>query len=145
MINESRIDIYNYLYNLLYGVVSDNVYYMRAPQELLEPDTTDGFLVIHVGSIMDESEFDGHAYGSVRCFIEAFVPQMSRGRVDHDIYAVMESAINEVIKNQMDVRDGQYYIQSDSIISTDSSEASDANNSYYTFIKSFIVVIEEQD
>ena len=145
MYNESRIAIYDYLYNLFYGIVTENVYDMRAPQELLESDTTNGFLVIHVGNIVDESEFRGHAYGRVRCYIEAYVPQMSRGRVDHDIYAVMENAVNDIINQQTEVRDGTYYIESDSVISADGGESSNANNAYYTFIKSFIVVIEEQD
>lgn len=144
MVNESRIDIYDYLYNLLFGVVSENVYDMRVPQELTESDTTDGFLVIHVGSIVDESEFVGEAYGRVRCFIEAFVPQISRGRVNHDIYAAMENSINNIIKEQSETDDGTYYIEQDSILSMDDTEESNSDNAYFTFIKSFIVVIDNQ-
>ena len=140
----SRIDIYDYLYNLLFGVVSENVYDMRVPQELTESDTTDGFLVIHVGSIVDESEFVGEAYGRVRCFIEAYVPQISRGRVNHDIYAAIENSINSVIKEQTETNDGTYYIEQDSILSMDDVEESTSDNSYFTFVKSFIVVIDKQ-
>lgn len=145
MVNESRIDIYDYLYNLLFGVVSENVYDMRVPQELTESDTTDGFLVIHVGSIVDESEFDGQAYGRVRCFIEAFIPSVSRGRMNHDIYAMFENSINQIIKEQSETDDGEYYIEKDSLISADDIEGSDDNNSYFSFIKSFIVVIDKKE
>ena len=86
MVNQSRIDIYDYLYNLIYGVISENVYDMNVPQELTESDTKDGFIVIHVGTMVDESEFDCQAYSRVRCYIEAFVPSISRGRVNRDIY-----------------------------------------------------------
>ena len=141
--NVSRIDIYDYLYNLLFGVASENVYDMRVPQELTESDTKDGFLVIHVGDIVDESEFDGQAYGSVRCFIEAFVPQISRGRVNHDIYALMENSINNIIEEQSNVSDGDYYIEKDSIISSDDTDDSNADNSYFNFIKSFVVIIDK--
>lgn len=141
--NVSRIDIYDYLYNLLFGVASENVYDMRVPQELTESDTKDGFLVIHVGDIVDESEFDGRAYGSVRCFIEAFVPQISRGRVNHDIYALMENSINNIIEEQSNVSDGDYYIEKDSIISSDDTDDSNADNSYFNFIKSFVVIIDK--
>lgn len=145
MVNESRIDIYDYLYNLLFGVVSENVYEMRVPQELTESDTTDGFLVIHVGSLVDYSEFTGQAYGRVRCFIEAFVPRISGGRVNHDIYALMENCINNVIKEQTETDDGTYYIEQDSILSMDDDETTNADNAYFTFIKSFIVVIDKEE
>ena len=145
MVNESRIDIYDYLYNLLFGVVSENVYDMRVPTELTESDTKDGFLVIHVGSIVDESEFDGQAYGRVRCFIEAFIPSVSRGRMNHDIYAMFENSINQIIKEQSETDDGEYYIEKDSLISADDIEGSDDNNSYFSFIKSFIVVIDKKE
>jgi len=144
MVNESRIDIYDYLYNLLFGVVSENVYYMKVPTELEDEDTHDGFIVIHVGSMVDESEFDLQAYGRVRCFIEAFVPMISRGRVNRDIYALMENGINTLINEQSEVRDGSYYIEKDSVISMDDDESSSADNAYFTFIKSFIVVIDNQ-
>lgn len=145
MVNESRIDIYDYLYNLLFGVVSENVYDMRVPTELTESDTKDGFLVIHVGSMVDESEFDGQAYGRVRCFIEAFIPSVSRGRMNHDIYAMFENSINQIIKEQSETDDGEYYIEKDSLISADDIEGSDDNNSYFSFIKSFIVVIDKKE
>lgn len=144
MLNESRIDIYDYLYNLLFGVVSENVYDMRVPQELTDSDTKDGFIVIHVGDLVDESEFSGEAFGRVRCFIEAFIPQISRGRVDHDIYAIMENGINNVINEQSKVNEGMYYIDKGSILTTDDDEVSNAGNAYFTFIKSFVVVIDKQ-
>ena len=144
MLNESRIDIYDYLYNILFGVVSENVYDMRVPQELTDSDTKDGFIVIHVGDLVDESEFSGEAFGRVRCFIEAFIPQISRGRVDHDIYAIMENGINNVINEQSKVNEGMYYIDKGSILTTDDDEVSNAGNAYFTFIKSFVVVIDKQ-
>lgn len=143
MVNESRIDIYDYLYNLLFGVVSENVYYMRVPQELEESDVKDGFVVINVGNLVDESEFSGESYGRVRCYIEAYIPQISRGRVDHDIYAVMENSINNVVDEQSKVDDGTYYIDKGSVLTSDDAEVSNAGNAYFTFIKSFVVVINK--
>lgn len=142
MLNESRSDIYDYLYNLFYGVVTENVYEMRVPQELTDSDTENGFLVIHVGNLIDESEFTGQAFGEVRCFVEAYIPQISRGRVNHDIYALMENSILEVIKQASAVRDGTYHVEEDTLLSTDGDDTSNAGNSYFTFIKSFIVNIE---
>lgn len=141
MVNESRIDIYDYLYNLFYDVVTQNVYSMETPQELTQSDTQDGFIVLHVGDLNDESEFAHHTYGWARCFVEAYIPPISRGRLDYDKYREFEDAITEVIHLASDeVIDG-YSVQEGSVLSMDGAETTNANNSYFTFIKSFIVNI----
>ena len=146
MLNESRIDIYDYLYNLFYDVVTKNVYSMREPQELTKADTTDGFIVIRVGDLIDASEFSRQAYGEVRCYVQAFVPPSSRGRLDYEKYKVFEDGINTAISLAIEAEgNGGYSIQEDNILSSDAEETSTANNSYFTFIKSFIVIIDEQE
>ena len=146
MLNESRIDIYDYLYNIFYDVVTKNVYSMREPQELTKSDTTDGFIVIRVGSLIDASEFSKQAYGEVRCYVEAFVPPISRGRLDYEKYKVFEDAINTAIDLAIEAGGtGDYFIQEESLLSSDAEETSTANNTYFTFIKSFIVVIDKQE
>lgn len=143
MVEESRIDIYNYVYNLLYGVVTENVYSMNEPQELTQSDTEDGFIVIRVGSIRDESEFDLEAYGYVRVFVEAYLPPISRGRLDKTKYKAMEDAINEAIRDEIENGTNEHYsIESDGIISMDSNADSNKDNPFYMFVKSFIVNID---
>lgn len=143
MVEESRIDIYNYLYNLFYGTVTENVYSMNEPQELTDDDTKDGFIVIRVGDIRDDSEFHLSACGWVRVFIEAYIPPMSRGRLDKTKYKAMEDAINQVIDTEIASNTNAHYsIESDGILSMDDNADTNANNSYYMFIKSFIVNID---
>lgn len=143
MVNESRIDIYDYLYNLFYDVVTKNVYSMQEPQELSASDTKDGFIVIRVGSLNDESEFVGQAYGRVRCYVQAFIPPISRGRLDFKKYKEYEDEINAVIKLATESDSGTYTIQEESVLSSDAEETSTSNNLFFTFIKSFIVIIDE--
>ena len=145
MVEESRIDIYDYLYNLFYDVVTENVYSMYVPQELTNSDTKDGFIVIKVGGINDESEFNCETYGWVRCYVTAYVPPISRGRLDYNKYKEYEDGINAVIKSAMDDASGTYHIQSGSVLSNDNTEMANANNAYFTFIKSFIVNIDNQE
>lgn len=114
---------------------------MSEPQELTESDTKDGFIVIRIGNINDTSEFDRCVYGWVRCYVEAFIPPKSRGRLDFNKYAEFENAINSVIESAAGEASGQYQIQQGSVISNDGEEVSNANNVYFTFIKSFIVDI----
>lgn len=142
MLNESRIDVYDYLYNLFCGVVTNNVYSMSEPQELTRSDVEDGFLVIEVGNITDESEFSHEAYGWVRCYVTAYVPPITRGRLDYEKYKTYEDTINEVIHSASSSSDGAYYIQEGSVLSMDDIESNNANNTFFVFVKSFIVNID---
>lgn len=142
MMNESRMAIYNYVYGLLYNTVTRNVYSMNEPQELTESDTKDGFIVIRVGDINDESEFHCEAYGWVRVFIEAYIPPISRGRLDKAKYKTFEDGINDVINAEIENGTSENYsIQSDGVLSMDGNTDTNANNAYYLYVKSFIVTI----
>lgn len=143
MLNESRIDLYDHLYNLFHGTVTNNVYAMSEPQELTTSDKKDGFIVTHVGNLYDASEFSGEAYGEVRCFIEAFVPPISRGRLNYDMYKEFENRITAVIKNAAKDTESEYFIQEESVLSVEAEEVSNADNMFFTFIKSFIVIINK--
>lgn len=144
MFEKSRIGIYDYLYNLFYNVVTKNVYSMHEPEELTQDDTKGGFIVIRVGDIQDMSEFRANAYGQVRCYVEAYVPPMSRGRLDYAKYEAFEKKIEEVIENAIASGGNEdYSIQDEEILSMDTKEDSQSNNQYFLFIKSFIVTINK--
>lgn len=143
MIQESRIKVYDYIYDLLYGVVSENVYPISESQELTEDDVKDGFIVIRVGSINDESEFKGEAFAWCRVFVEAYVPTMSRGRLDEEKFSEFEDGINSAIDNEIENGDNENYsIRYENVISWDDFEVTNANNAFYKYIKSFVVQID---
>ena len=99
MIDKSRATIYDYLYTLFYDVVTRNVYSMERPQELTSGDVNDGFLVLRVGTINDDSEFSGAAYVWARVYVDAYIPPKSRGRLDKSKLASFENDIDAVIAN----------------------------------------------
>lgn len=143
MYNESRMDLYDYLYNLVYDVVTKNVYRLGEPTETTTSDTEDGFVVITVGNLQDDSEFYLDTYGHVRCSFTAFVPKKSRGRLDATKYRAFESGINEVVKNAIEaVNDGDYAILSDGVLSMDDNETTQKGNQYHVYVKSFIVTVD---
>lgn len=144
MFNESRIDIYNFLYQMFFDTVTKNVYKMGEPTENTESDTKDGFITLEVGAISDDSEFDGDAYGWARCFVTAYVPQKSRGRLDDAKYKAFEDGINTVVRLACESSDGDYYVLSDSELSIDDVETSQKGNQYHIYQKSFIVIIDKQ-
>jgi hypothetical protein len=116
-------------------------YYMDVPEELTDSDTEEGFIVINVGDIVDHGEFSKQSYGAVRCFLTAYIPQISRGRVNREIYALFENGIENIIEEQSQTSDGQYSIAEDSVLSMDGTDSSTSDNSYFTYVKSFVVTI----
>lgn len=141
MVEESRIAVYEYLKPLFSGV-TQNIYSMRVPTDNTTDDTQNGFIVIEVGSIRDESEFDLQTFGWVRCDVVAYVPQKSRGRLDKDKYAAFEDSINAAIRSEIEhPTSDTYAIQSDGILSMDDDEDTNKGNQYNVFVKSFIVTI----
>lgn len=146
MLVDSRSEIYKYLYDMFYDVVTKNVYCVNEPQELKEDDIKNGFVVIKVGDIIDESQFDGEAYGYTRCYIEAYIPPISRGRLDYDKFKEFEDGINGVIKNATKEigNNSDYFIEQGSELSMDSQQTNNANNIFFMFIKSFVIIIDKQ-
>ena len=146
MFSESRIAIYDFL-KPLFAEVSPNVYPMRVPTENTESDTKDGFIVIQVGGINDESEFGLDTFGWVRCYVTAYVPQKKRGRLDTEKYAMFENGINAAIRTLVKApqNDSLYFVQPDGILSMDDEEDTNKGNQYNVFVKSFIVVTNNQE
>lgn len=144
MFEESRIDIYNYLHNLFYGVVTNNIYFVNEPQELTENDRKDGFLVIRVGDLHDESEFTKQTYGWTRVYLEAYIPPKSRGRIDANRYKFFEDSINEILTREEQSHGGDYSIDLQNVLSYDTDNTQNANNQFFLFIKSFNIYIDKQ-
>jgi len=145
MITDStRISLYGFL-SEVFANVTNNLYSMTIPTENTKSDTVDGFAVTSVGNVVDESEFDGNAYGWVRCQIMAFVPKKTRGRLNKELYKTFEDSINTAIAAYSgENNDGGYYIQEDSVLSMEDNENTQKGNQYHVFVKSFIVVIDQQ-
>lgn len=142
MVEESRIAIYEYVASIL-EEVSENVYLMDEPQELTQSDTDDGFIVITLGDLIDNGEFEGESFATVRAFVQCYVPPITRGRLNVQLYDRYERGINAAIKNaSRNDNQGTYWIQPDSFISADLGDEENANNAYYMFVKSFVVVID---
>ena len=145
MFNESRIDIYDFLYGLFYNTVTRNVYKMGEPTENTESDTIDGFITLRVGVLNDDSEFYGDAYGWARCYVTAYIPKKSKGRLDSEKYKYFEDNINLVVKLASEDRNGDYFILKDSELSADDDEISQKGNQYNVYRKSFVVVTNNQE
>lgn len=146
MFNDSRIDIYDYLYDLIVNnEVTSNVYMVDEPQDLTTSDKKDGFVVIKVGEVNDQSQFDLETYGWSRVYIYAYIPSTSRGRLDYNKYKAMENKLNALIRQVSEQGSiGGYTIVQNSTLSMDGIKMSTANNLFYSFVKSFRVFITQQ-
>ena len=99
MVNESRIGIYEYIEGILTESVTENVYLMNEPQELTQSDVEEGFIVIRVGDLIDESEFSDETFATARVFVECYVPPITRGRLNKELYKKFEDDINAAISH----------------------------------------------
>lgn len=145
MVNESRNDLNDYLYGLFYNSVSKNVYPKDVPTELTPSDTHDGFIVLRASSINDIGEFRKETSATVRCYVEVYVPVISRGRYNRVLYKQYEDAVNSVIDAEIaNPSNGTYTILDEGLLSYDDDEHSDGDNRYMLFIKSFLVLIDEE-
>lgn len=142
MLDNSRIAIYEYIETLMKNV-SDNIYPMGEPSENTESDVDDGFIVIRVGTLNDDSEFEGEAYAWARCTVTAYVPKKVHGRLNKEIYEYFEDEINTIIKDAQSDTENAIYILPDSVVSMDDDENLQQGNQYHVFIKSFVVVIDQ--
>ena len=140
----TRISLYDYL-TTLFSSVTENIYPMTEPTDTTKSDVENGFIVTNVGNVTDESEFEGEAYGWVRCQVAAFVPKRQSGRLNKELYKGFEDGILGVIAANTGVQntDG-YYILEDSVLSMEDNENTQQGNQYHVFIKSFVVVIDQQ-
>ena len=72
-----------------------------------------------------------------------FVHTISLSILDVEKYKAFEDSINDVIAVATMETGGEYHVREDSVISMDGDVASTANNTYFSFIKSFIVDITQ--
>lgn len=144
MVDDSRIGVYDYLEEI-FTSVTENVYLMDEPQELTQSDTEDGFVVISLGDMVDASEFQGSTYGMIRAYVRCYVPPMTRGRLNKELYKKFEDDINAVVKLASE-SDNQYkyWIETESFISADLGDDSNKDNAFFVFVKSFIVVVDDE-
>lgn len=139
MINNSRIGIYDYLHGLMVQV-TPHVHDMSEPTETTPDEAENGFVVVLVGRLNDESEFYCDSYIWARCFVTAYIPKKSRGRLNKALYGAFETGINNIIESeQNNGNSSQYFIVPDSVISMDDDEISQKGNQFHVFTKSFIV------
>lgn len=141
MVNESRIAIYDYLSGMM-KAVTPRVYSMAEPEVNTEADVDEGFLVVRVGTLNDDSEFSGNAYMWARCYVTAYVPKKTNGRLDKERYKTYEDGVNDVIRRATATKEGTYYILPDSTVSMDDDESAQKGNQYHVFTKSFVVVVD---
>lgn len=143
MITDLRTDIYDFVYSMFYNVVTQNVYSMNPPQELTEDDFKNGFLVISVGDLYDESEFSGKAYAWARVFVEAYIPPKSRGRLNKNKYIAFDKSLTSVITNYDEQHESVgFSIDLESVLSTDGYYSTN-EDLYQVLVKSFIVYVND--
>lgn len=118
---------------------------MSVPTDNTESDTKNGFIVVKVGNVKDESEFACNSYAWARCYVTAYIPKKTRGRLNKALYQTFEDGIENVIMSEIDTpTSNDFSILEDSVLSMDDEEQSEKGNQYHVFVKSFIVLFNQK-
>lgn len=141
MIDARRSPLYDYVYSLFHGRVTDYIYPIEMPSNLTEEDAN-GFMVIRMADVRDRSEFKLKAYAEVRVTIEMYTKAKDRGRLDKPQYEKYEDLITQVLNEEDAKSNPNYEIDMDSILSTDDIYNDDKNNIFYIYFVSFVIKIK---
>lgn len=142
--NTSRIDIYEYIKGLFVGetnTIFQNIYYGNKPQVLTDNDSKNGYIVVSLGGMTDNSEIALTTYVTLRCYIECYIP-LYNGSVNTTKYKKVQEALDAIIQRECSKVNAQYNINTDSLLSTD-GYFNNNNNSSFAYIASFQITITE--
>ena len=141
--NESRKDIYSYVATLFTSVTT-NIFRGEIPKSLSGTCATNGFMVLRLGELRDDSEFDMEAFGRVRMNVEFYVPSVSTsnagGVMNTTKFDEAQDDIDAIVNAECAKRNQTYTISRDGILSFDDFYSNSANT-FHVYITSFIITI----
>lgn len=137
----SRKEIYSYIATLFSGITK-NIYRVTIPETLGTDAITNGFIVLTMDGIRDYSEFNSGTYSQVRVNVEYYVPSIStssaNGIMNTTKFDAAQNAVDTIIEAEYEKTNQAYTISKDDILSTDDF-FTNKTNSFFVYIKSFIV------
>ena len=138
----SRKDLYSYTASMFVGIVKG--IYRHMPTALSTEDTANGFIVIRMGDIKDDSEIIGNTDAKTRIYVECYVPDVNttttNGVMSTTKYDAIQQAVDDRIDTECDKVNQTYTISRDGILSSDDTYVNKAN-SFMVYITSFQVII----
>lgn len=136
----SRKDIYSHIATLLVGV-SNNIYRISVPPTLSADAAKNGFIVLQMGEVIDNSEFTyGDTYSRARFYVQCYVPSTSSGLMNTSKYDKIQQSVDSIIDAEIAKTNQPYSIQQDGVLSMDDFFTNN-DKSFYVYTKSFLVTI----
>ena len=140
----SRKNIYTYLANL-FKTVTTNLYRISIPVTLGDDAVSNGFIVISLGNLTDNSEFDFKTYSHIRATIQYFVPSINtttaNGVMNTSAFDNVQTQIDAIITSESEKTNQKYTISRDGVLSMDDFYTNNTN-SFYVYITSFLITID---
>ena len=138
----SRKDLYSYVASMFVGVVKG--IYKHMPTALSPDDIANGFIVLRMADIKDDSEIFLNAYAKTRIYVECYVPDVNtsttNGVMSTTKYDAMQQAVDDRINAECSKVNQTYTISRESILSSDDTYVNKAV-SFMVYITSFQVII----
>lgn len=138
----SRKDIYSYVASL-FTSITKNIYRISVPETLGSDAISNGFIVLNMGEVEDFSQFSENTFVQTRIYVECYVPSTNtvtaNGVMNTTKYDDLQKAIDTIIEAESKKTNQKYSISEDYILSTDDF-FTNKTNSFFVYIKSFIVI-----
>lgn len=142
--NVSRQDIYSYVSTLLKDVTS-NIYRIEIPEILTTDAISNGFIVLKMNALKDNSEMGLNTYSQVRVYIESYVPALKdRGTINTSKYKAAQDAIDAVINAECEKQNQSYTINRDDGVLSMEDYFTNKTNFFFVYITSFLVTITNE-
>ena len=140
----SRKNIYTYLANL-FKTVTTNLYRISIPVTLGDDAVANGFIVMNLGNLSDNSEFGLNTYAQIRATIQCYVPSVNitkaNGVMNTSAFDNIQSQIDTIIEAECEKTNQKYTISREGVLSMDDFYTNNTN-SFYVYITSFLITID---
>lgn len=141
--NVSRKDIYSYVASL-FTSVSKNIFRIDIPITLNADAASNGFIVLKLDTLSDNSEFDLSTFATVRMYVECYVHTTQvdgiSGLMNTAKYDAAQKAIDTIIEAECKKQNQTFSISNDGILSMDDFYSNNTD-AFSVYIKSFKITI----
>lgn len=135
----SRQDIYSYI-TTIFSSVTKNIYPIEIPSTLSSDAVKNGFIVLKLNEIKDQSEFLSDTYSDPRMYVESYIPSKADGSINKTKYEEIQSTIDSIVLEECKKTNQVYTISKESILSGDDFYTN-KTNSFFMYIASFTITI----
>jgi hypothetical protein len=114
MINNSEIDVLNFVESVLKENGIERIYKFNMPEALSKEDENKGFAVINIGKIHDSGQFPLQAYAECVAYIDVYIKSLTNTTLNERVFKEYETKIRHIFESE--VQNEHYAMTSDNTV-----------------------------